>query len=34
MFDLIFVAASLAFFFVAVLYTHGCQSLKGGRDDA
>jgi hypothetical protein len=32
--DLIFLAASLAFFAVAVLYTYGCQSLKGGRDDA
>jgi hypothetical protein len=32
--DLIFLAVSLAFFVVAVAYTHGCQSLKGGRDDA
>ena len=32
--DLVFLAASLAFFFVAVLYIYGCQSLKGGRDDA
>jgi hypothetical protein len=32
--DLIFVAASLAFFVVAVLYVRGCQSLKGGRYDA
>jgi hypothetical protein len=34
MFDLIFIAASLAFFAVAVLYVHGCRSLRGGRDDA
>jgi hypothetical protein len=32
--DLVFLAASFAFFFVAVLYAYGCQSLKGGRDDA
>jgi hypothetical protein len=32
--DLIFLAASLAFFLVAVLYLYACQSLKGGRDDA
>jgi hypothetical protein len=32
--DIAFLAASLAFFFVAVLYVYGCQSLKGGRDDA
>jgi hypothetical protein len=32
--DLVFLAASFAFFFVAVLYVYGCQSLKGGRDDA
>jgi hypothetical protein len=32
--DLIFVAASVVFFVVAVLYVRGCQSLKGGRNDA
>jgi hypothetical protein len=34
MYDAIFVAASLAFFAVAVLYVYGCRSLRGGRDDA
>jgi hypothetical protein len=32
--DLIFLAASIAFFVVAVVYVRGCQALKGGRDDA
>jgi hypothetical protein len=32
--DLVFLAASVVFFGVAVAYVHGCQSLKGGRDDA
>jgi len=32
--DLIFLAASFAFFFVAVAYVYGCQSLKGGDDNA
>jgi hypothetical protein len=32
--DLVFVASSLVFFVVALAYQHGCQSLKGGRDDA
>jgi hypothetical protein len=32
--DIVFLAASLAFFFVAVLYIYGCKSLKGGREDA
>jgi hypothetical protein len=32
--DLIFLAASLLFFFVAVAYQYGCQSLKGGGDNA
>jgi hypothetical protein len=33
--DLIFVAASVVFFVVAICYVNGCQSLtKGGRDDA
>jgi hypothetical protein len=32
--DMIFLAASVAFFLVAGLYVRGCQQLKGGRDDA
>jgi hypothetical protein len=32
--DFIFTAASLVFFVVALAYQHGCQSLRGGRDDA
>jgi hypothetical protein len=32
--DLAFVAASLVFFVIALAYQHGCQQLKGGRDDA
>jgi hypothetical protein len=32
--DLVFLAASLVFFIIALAYQHGCQSLKGGRDDA
>jgi hypothetical protein len=32
--DLIFLAASIFFFLVAVLYLNGCQSLKGGGDNA
>jgi len=32
--DFVFFAASIVFFLVAVLYVHGCESLKGGRDDA
>jgi hypothetical protein len=33
--DLIFVAASVFFFVIAVWYVNGCQSLtKGGRHDA
>ena len=32
--DIVFLAASLAFFIVAVLYVYGCQSLKGGGDNA
>lgn len=31
--DLIFLVASIVFFVVAVLYVHGCDQLKGGRDD-
>jgi hypothetical protein len=32
--DLVFVAASLVFFTIAVVYVHGCWQLKGGRGDA
>jgi hypothetical protein len=32
--DLIFLAASIVFFVVAVAYVYGCQRLKGGRNDA
>jgi hypothetical protein len=32
--DLVFLAASFAFFFVAVLYVYGCQSLRGGGGNA
>jgi hypothetical protein len=32
--DLIFIAASLVFFIVAVVYLYGCKSLKGGDDNA
>jgi hypothetical protein len=32
--DLVFLAASIVFFVVAVLYLYGCQSLKGGGDNA
>jgi len=32
--DLVFFAATFVFFLVAMLYVYGCQSLKGGRDDA
>ena len=34
MLDLIFLAVSLMFFVIAVAYVHGCQSLKGGGDNA
>jgi hypothetical protein len=32
--DLAFLAASIVFFVVAVLYVHGCQNLKGGGGNA
>jgi hypothetical protein len=32
--DIAFLAATFVFFLVAVLYVYGCQTLKGGRDDA
>jgi len=32
--DVVFLAASIVFFVVAVLYVYGCQRLKGGRNDA
>jgi len=31
--DIVFFLSSLAFFIVALVYQHGCQSLKGGRSD-
>jgi len=34
MIDLIFVAATVAFFLIAVVYASGCERLKGGRGDA
>jgi len=34
MIDLMFVAATLAFFLLAVIYASGCERLKGGRGDA
>jgi hypothetical protein len=34
MLDLIIVTVSLVFFGIAVAYIHGCQSLKGGSDNA
>jgi hypothetical protein len=34
MLDLIIVTVSLVFFGIAVAYVHGCQSLKGGDDNA
>ncbi len=32
--DLIFVAATIVFFLIAVVYMSGCERLKGGRSDA
>ncbi len=32
--DIVFLAVSLAFFYVSVLYVYGCRSLKGGQKDA
>lgn len=32
--DLIFVAASVVFFAIAVVYVSGCERLKGGRGNA
>jgi hypothetical protein len=34
MLDLIIVTVSLVFFGIAMAYIHGCQSLKGGSDNA
>jgi len=34
MLDLIILTVSLVFFGIAVAYIHGCQSLKGGGDNA
>jgi hypothetical protein len=32
--DFLFLAGSMAFFAASVLYSFGCERLKGGRDDA
>jgi hypothetical protein len=32
--DLLFLGVSIAFFIGSIVYSLGCQSLKGGRDDA
>jgi hypothetical protein len=32
--DLVFLAGSVVFFFVAILYVNGCQSLKDGGGNA
>ncbi len=32
--DLVFPVASIVFFLVAAVYLYGCQSLKGGSDNA
>ena len=32
--DLIFTAASLLFFVIAVAYAYGCESLRGGGGNA
>jgi hypothetical protein len=34
MLDLIIVTVSLVYFVIAMAYIHGCQSLKGGSDNA
>ena len=34
MLDLIIVTVSLVYFVIAMAYIHGCQSLKGGDDNA
>jgi hypothetical protein len=31
--DLIFIALAIAFFLVAIAYTHGCEQLQGGSRD-
>ena len=32
--DIAFLVASIVFFVVAVLYVHGCESLRGGGGNA
>lgn len=32
--DLVFLAASVVFFVIAAAYVSGCESLKGGDDNA
>lgn len=29
--DLVFIAASVGFFALAIAYTHGCENLRGGQ---
>lgn len=31
MIDLIFIAASVGFFALAIAYTHACEKLRGGK---
>jgi hypothetical protein len=33
MIDLIFIAAAIGFFLVAIAYTHACEKLRGGSRD-
>jgi len=32
--DLVFFAATAAFFIIALVYVHGCESLRGGGGHA
>jgi hypothetical protein len=31
--DLIYIAAAIGFFALAIAYTHGCERLRGGSRD-
>jgi hypothetical protein len=31
--DLIFIALAIGFFLLAIAYTRGCESLRGGSND-
>jgi hypothetical protein len=33
MLDLLYIAIAIGFFWVAILYTHGCEKLRGGSHD-